>query len=146
RSGRAGRCFGTRIQKKDHGTANFGIREIGHASARRHAAMAIDGGTDHAIEALLEPWYPRRAIPDLRCTSDPGRVTFRALRVNNLLAGARDGRATPVDGLTPVAARLVDHVGDGPLDFEFANIRIAAVRRHLASTIESSLRQPVKAL
>src|SRR4051812_19301769 len=33
--------------------ANLAVREIGHATARRHRTMAIDGGADDAFESAL---------------------------------------------------------------------------------------------
>jgi len=55
-----------------------------------------------------------------------------------LPAAALDRRGELADGLDPIAAGLVDHVGNGALDFGIGEIGIAAVRGHFANALERS--------
>ena len=94
--------------------------------------MAIDGRADECIHALLHARQPCFAITDLRRAADTFFVTLRALRAHDLLSGARCCRRLAADRFGPVTARLVHHVRDRTLYLGVGEIRISAVRRHLA--------------
>ena len=66
-------------------------------------------------------------------------MTLDALGAHDLLAAALANRARLIDGLDPVTAGLVDHIGNRALDFEIGEVWIAAVRRHLPDALERIL-------
>ena len=77
-------------------------------------------------------------------------MTFAAMKAHNLLAPAFGTRARSVNRLDPVAAGLIDHVGDGPFDLKIGHAGVAAVRWHLANPVDrvagetrQSLRRPL---
>ena len=77
-------------------------------------------------------------------TPVPWHLMHRAWTI--CFAGAVGCPGRPADRLGPVPARLIDHVGDGALDFGIGEIRVAAMRRHLPDAVQRILRQAVQAL
>src|SRR3989304_3206412 len=114
----------------DDRAAKLGIGEIGHAAASGHAAVSLHRGAHCALQSLLQPGYPGVAVADPGRASLSRLVAFEALRLHSFLPGSRGGRRFPADRLHPFAAGLIDHVGDGALDLEIGEVRLAAMRRH----------------
>ena len=108
--------------------------------------MAVDRGANHRLEARLKSWYPRRSVADSRRATCTGLMTLRALGAHDLLGRCAAPASPSCRWAPPSASGLVDHVGDGALDFEVGEARVAPVRRHLADTLERTLGQAGKTL
>src|ERR1700693_2488867 len=108
--------------------------------------MPVDRRANQAINPLLESRYPGSPISNPGRATDAGFVTLDALGAHDLLAASLAKRACSIDRLDPVAARLVDHVSDGALDFEVGEVRIAVMRRHLPDAFQRVLGEAREAL
>src|SRR5437016_5889826 len=71
-----------------HGGTHLRVGEVGHAAARGHLAVALDGGAHQRVDAVAGAIDPRRAVADLRRAGDPGAVALHAAHRDDLLAAA----------------------------------------------------------
>src|SRR2546427_11395521 len=108
--------------------------------------MAVDRRANQAIDSLLESRYPGSPISNPGRAAGAGFVTLDALSAHDLLTAPLAKRPCLIDGLRPVAARLIDHIGDGALNFEIREIWVATMRRHLPDALERILGEAWKAL
>src|SRR6185369_6422976 len=104
-----------------------------------HRTVAVDGGAHDRVESAFHARNPGRLVPDLRRAALAGGMAFTALRLDDLLARALAGRGASAHRLGPMPAGLVDHVGDGARYLRVRELRIAAVRRHVADAFQRAL-------
>src|SRR5262245_1629703 len=86
----------------DHRAAHLRVGEVGESAARGHPAVPVDRRAHGVVESVLEPRNPGVTIADLGRAAFAAFVALDALRLDDLLAGARRGRGFLVHGLCPL--------------------------------------------